>query len=272
VYPQAFQGRQYRARSPENVVKEFAYIAEHFPYVKEIFIEDDTFTIDRKRCREICQMLVDSGNRISWTANARADVDYETLRMMKKAGCRLLCVGVESGNQQVLNSIKKGVTIKGIRRFFKDAKRAGILIHGCFLVGNRGDNKQTLEETLAFAKELTPDTAQFFPLMVYPGTEAYAWAKEQNNVLTDDYSQWVTQEGLHNCVVKMSDLSNADLVAFCDRARKEFYLRPAYILWKLRQIMWHPSEFKRTMKSFKTFVKYLFRGTFSQDRCVGRCA
>jgi radical SAM superfamily enzyme YgiQ (UPF0313 family) len=125
---------------------------------------------------------------------------------MRKAGGRLLCVGVESGNQEVLNSIKKGVSIKGIRRFFRDAKKADILIHGCFLVGNRGDNRQTLEETLSFAKELNPDTAQFFPLMVYPGTEAYKWAKSQNNVLTEDFSQWVTKEGLHNCVVKMSDL------------------------------------------------------------------
>jgi radical SAM superfamily enzyme YgiQ (UPF0313 family) len=268
VYPQTFQGRRYRARSPESVVKEFQYIAQNFPGVKEVFIEDDTFTVDRKRCHTICRMLVASGNRLSWTANARADVDHETLQMMKKAGCRLLCVGVESGNQKVLNSIKKGISLKGIRRFFSDAKKAGVLIHGCFLVGNRGDNSETLEETLRFAKALNPDTAQFFPLMVYPGTEAFKWAKKENNVLTEDYSQWVTKEGLHNCVVKMSDLSNADLVEFCDRARREFYLRPSYVAWKLRQVLAHPSEFKRTVKSFKTFVKFLLRGTFPKSRWV----
>jgi len=261
VYPQTFQGRRYRARSPESVLEEFEYITRTFPFVKEIFIEDDTFTVERNRCREICRRLIQAGIRISWTANSRADVDFETLKLMKQAGCRLLCVGVESGNQQVLNNIKKGMSLKRIRRFFRDAKRAGILVHGCFLVGNRGDNRQTLEETLSFAKELNPDTAQFFPLMVYPGTEAYQWAKKENNVLTEDFSQWVTKEGLHNCVVKMSDLTNADLVAFCDRARREFYLRPGYVVWKLRQVIFHPSEFKRTAKSLKTFVKYLFRGT-----------
>ncbi|MHC4474149.1 MAG: B12-binding domain-containing radical SAM protein [Planctomycetota bacterium] len=266
VYPQTFQGRQYRARSAENVVEEFQYIAETFPFVKEIFIEDDTFTVDRGRCRDICRMLIQTECRMSWTANARADVDYETLRLMKQAGCRLLCVGVESGNQEVLNNIKKGVSLRRIRRFFKDAKRAGILIHGCFLVGNKGDNRMTLEETLQFAKELNPDTAQFFPLMVYPGTEAYRWAKEENLVLTEDFSKWVTEEGLHNSVVNLSGLSNAGLVAFCDRARREFYLRPAYVVWKLRQVLCHPSELKRTAKSLRTFVKFLLRGTFPKSR------
>jgi anaerobic magnesium-protoporphyrin IX monomethyl ester cyclase len=272
VYPQTFQGRRYRARSAGNVVEEFEDMTSTSPYVKEVFIEDDTFTVDRDRCREICRRLIQAGSRISWTANARADVDFETLRLMKQAGCRLLCVGVESGNQQVLNNIKKGMSLKRIRSFFKAAKKAGILVHGCFLVGNKGDNKETLEETLDFAKELNPDTAQFFPLMVYPGTEAYQWAKEENCVLTEDFSKWVTEEGLHNCVVRMSDLSNADLVAFCDRARREFYLRPGYVVWKLRQVLCHPSELKRTAKSLKTFVKFLLRGTFPKPRWAARNA
>jgi anaerobic magnesium-protoporphyrin IX monomethyl ester cyclase len=264
VYPQTFQGRRYRARSAENVVEEFQYIAETFPFVKEIFIEDDTFTVDRGRCREICRRLIEAKNRIDWTANARADVDFETLRLMKEAGCRLLCVGVESGNQEMLNNIKKGVSLNRIKRFFKDAKKAGILLHGCFLVGNRGESRESLQETISFAKELNPDTAQFFPLMVYPGTEAYRLAKEDNLIQTEDFSQWLTEEGLHNCVVRLPGLSSADLVSFCDRARKEFYLRPAYLIFKLKQIFLHPSERRRTIKSLRTFFRYLFRGSFPQ--------
>ena len=267
VYPQVFQGRRYRARSPENVVKEFQYIAEAFPFVKEVFIEDDTFTIDRRRCRTICELLIKSGNKISWTANSRADVDFETLKIMKAAGCRLLCVGVESGNQHVLNNIKKGLSIKRIRKFFRDARKAGILVHGCFLVGNKGDNHETLAQTLGFAKELKPDTAQFFPLMVYPGTEAYQWAKQENLIQSEDFSEWVTEEGLHNCVVGLPGLSSQDLVAFCDTARREFYLRPEYFIFKSRQVLRHPSELKRTAKSMKTFFKYLLRGSDSGCRC-----
>ncbi|UCD87627.1 MAG: radical SAM protein [Desulfobacterales bacterium] len=271
VYPQVFQGRRYRARSAENVVDEFQYIAENFPFVKEVFIEDDTFTVDRRRCRQICEMLIEAKNKISWTANARADVDLETLRMMKAAGCRLLCVGVESGNQSILNNIKKGLSLKRITKFFEDAKKAGVLVHGCFLVGNRGENRRTLEETLDFSKALNPDTAQFFPLMVYPGTEAYNWAKGENLILTEDFSKWVTEEGLHNCVVELPGLSNADLVAFCDRARREFYLRPKYFISKSMQVLRHPSELKRTAKSMKTFFKYLLRGTFPEAESSCAC-
>jgi radical SAM superfamily enzyme YgiQ (UPF0313 family) len=261
VYPQTFQGRRYRSRSADNVFQEFQFITESFPSVKEIILEDDTFTINKKRCREICQKLIESNNKISWAANARADVDYETLRMMKAAGCRLLCVGVESGNQRVLDNIKKGISLHQIRKFFKDAKKAGILIHGCFMVGNRGDTMGTLSETLEFAKELNPDTAQFFPLMVYPGTEAYQWARQENLIQTDDFSHWITEEGLHNCVLHRPDLTSKDLVEFCDRARKEFYLRPTYLIRKLRQSVSHPSEFLRTLRSLKTFGRYLFKDT-----------
>ena len=272
VYPQTFQGRHYRSRSAENVVQEFQYISEIFPNVKEIFIEDDTFTINKSRCREICQRLIEENNRISWTANARADVDLETMDLMSKAGCRLLCVGVESGNQKVLDMIKKGITLEKIRTFFKNAKKAGILTHGCFMVGNKGDNSDTMEETLNFAKELNPDTAQFFPLMVYPGTEAYKWAEEEDRLKTKDFSQWITEEGLHNCVVDLSGLSNSELVAFCDRARREFYLRPSYFLWKSKQVIRHPSELKRTAKSLKTFLKYLIKGTFLDPCSTKRSA
>ncbi|UCG79929.1 MAG: hypothetical protein JSV60_08110, partial [Desulfobacterales bacterium] len=189
----------------------------------------------------------------------------------KAAGCRLLCVGVESGNQNVLITMKKGLSLNRIRRFFKDAKRAGVLLHGCFLVGNRGENRQTLEETLDFAKALNPDTAQFFPLMIYPGTEAYNWAKGENLILTEDFSKWVTEEGLHNSVVERPGLSNADLVSFCDRARREFYLRPKYFISKSRQLLRHPSELKRTAKSMKTFFKYLLRGTFPEAESSCEC-
>ena len=269
VYPQTFQGRRYRARSPKNVVEEFQFITEAFPFVREIFIEDDTFTLDQKRCREICQRLIESRNPIRWTANARADVDLETLQMMKQAGCRLLCVGVESGDQNVLDKMKKGLSLERIRRFFRDAKRAGVLIHGCFMVGNRGESKETLEETLRFAKALNPDTAQFFPLMIYPGTEAYQWAREKNLIVTEDFSQWVTPEGLHHSVVNLSDLSHVELVKFCDRARRSFYLRPTYFAWKLRQVTRDPSELRRTAKSFRTFLRYLVRGTFPAIPCGG---
>ncbi|MBD3314932.1 MAG: radical SAM protein, partial [Chitinivibrionales bacterium] len=167
VVPQTLQGHRYRKRSVDNVAAEFKYINDNFPHAKEIMIEDDTLTADHKRCRRLSERLIEIGaTRIPWSANARADVDYDTMRLMKRAGCRLFCVGFESGDQRILDNIRKGTKLERIREFVRDAKRAGILVHGCFMVGNRGETRQTLETTLRFAKELNPDTAQFYPIMV----------------------------------------------------------------------------------------------------------
>ncbi|MBN1984093.1 MAG: cobalamin-dependent protein [Chitinivibrionales bacterium] len=259
VYPQTLVGHQYRKRSIANIVEEFVYIQNNFPQVKEIMIEDDALTADRKRCRDFSQALIDAkATKIPWSANSRADVDLETMRIMKKANCRLFCVGFESGDQTILDNIKKNITIEKIRQFRKDAARAGILIHGCFMVGNKGETAQSMERTLCFAKELNTDTAQFFPIMVYPGTEAYTYFDEKGWITTKDYRKWLTKDGLHSSVVSNPELTYDVLVAFCNRARREFYLRPRFILAKCIQMFTHPKEAKRLLKAFKTFYRYMF--------------
>lgn len=259
VYPQTIHKGGYRVRSVENVIEEFLYIQLEFPEVKEIFIEDDTITVERGRCLAICEELIKRGSKISWTANSRCDVDFELLKAMKEAGCRLLCVGVESGNQKILDNIRKDLTLDQIRKFFQEAKRAGLMVHACFMAGNPGENLDTLKQTLDFALELSPDTAQFFPLMVYPGTEAYHWAKENGYLETEDYSKWLTPEGLHNCVVSTKELTAKQLVDFCNYARRVFYTRPKYLLKKAVQVLVHPEEFKRNFRSALNLSKYLFK-------------
>lgn len=261
VYPQTLMGRGYRLRSPENVVSELEYIVETFPQAKAIFFEDDTMTINRKRCKELSRLIIERGIKISWTANSRVGLDYETMRIMGEAGCRSLCVGFESGSQGILDNMKKKVKIEEMEVFMGYARRAGILIHGCFMAGLPGETKETLKETLELAKRLNPDTVQFYPVMVYPGTEAYAWYKERDLIITDDFSRWLTPEGLHNTVIKTEGLSPAELVRFCDDARRAFYLRPGYLLYKLGQMIRHPREIRRTAKSARTFLKYLIRGS-----------
>jgi radical SAM superfamily enzyme YgiQ (UPF0313 family) len=267
VYPQVFSGRRLRYRSISNVVDELEYILENFADVKEIMFEDDTLTINKLRCKEFAEEILRRGLRFTWSANSRCDVDLETMQLLKEAGARLLCVGVESGAQAILNSMEKNLKVERIRHFFKDAKKGGILIHGCFLVGNPGETKETMERTLDFAKELCPDTAQFFPIMVYPGTEAYEWAAENGYLKTQNFEEWLTENGLHNCIVSRPGLSAKDLVDFCDRARKEFYLRPHYILRKAFQGIKDPYEFRRLLKGASTFSKYIFRGTFRPKEC-----
>jgi len=260
VLPQTMQGHKYRKRSTESIVQEFLYIRDNFPGVKEIMIEDDTLTADRKRCRELSEALIATGgHRIPWSANSRADVDYETMRLMRKAGCRLFCVGFESGDQTVLDNIQKSITIDKITAFVRDAKRAGILVHGCFMVGNRGETKETLETTLRFAKSLNPDTAQFFPIMVYPGTSDYEYFGEKGWIVSTDFRKWLTPDGLHSSVVSNPDLRYEELVAFCDRARRSFYLRPTYIFAKFKQMIANPGEAKRIIKAALTFFRYLLQ-------------
>jgi len=260
VLPQTMQGHKYRKRSIESIVQEFLFIRDNFPGVREIMIEDDTLTADRKRCRELAEALIATGGHdIPWSANSRADVDYDTMVLMRKAGCRLFCVGYESGEQAILDNIRKSITLEKIAAFTRDAKRAGIMVHGCFMVGNPGETKDTLMKTLRFAKELNPDTAQFYPIMVYPGTTAYEHFGGLGWIVSRDFRKWLTEDGLHSSVVSNPDLRYEELVAFCDRARREFYLRPKYIFAKFKQMIVNPGEAKRIIKAGFTFFKYLLQ-------------
>lgn len=261
VYPQTMMGHRLRLRSVGNVVDEVEYILRNFPDVKSIFFEDDTFPAQKQRCMAICQEIINRGIRISWTANARVDVDEETLAIMKKAGCRCLCVGFESGNQHLLDNIKKNITLEQSHAFVRATRKLGILVHGCFIVGLPGETRATMEKTLEMAKALKPDAVQFYPVMVYPGTEAYAWYQQRGLIATTDFAQWLTPIGLHNTVIRGEQLTAAELVAFCDHARRSFYLRPGYIAYKLWQMLRSPQEIRRTLKSARTFFRYLLGGS-----------
>jgi radical SAM superfamily enzyme YgiQ (UPF0313 family) len=188
------------------------------------------------------------------------------MRIMKKAGCRCLCVGFESGNQGVLDSMRKKITVEGMENFMQNARKAGILIHGCFMVGLPGETRETMIQTLDLAKRLSPDTVQFYPVMIYPGTEAYRWYQERGLIATQDFSQWITPGGLHNTVIRTDELSSEELVRFCDFARRKFYLRPGYFFYKLRQMILNPEEVRRNLKAARTFIRYLVKGSDVADK------
>ena len=260
VYPQTMHGHAFRARSAENVVGEFEYIADNFPDVKEVVIEDDTFTAVKKRVLDICRLLVEKGlnKRLKWLCNARVDLDYETMKAMKEAGCRLIIPGIESGSQQILDNIKKGTKVEQFYSYVTNAKKAGLLIHACYMVGNQGETKETMQQTLKLALKLNTDTAQFFPLIPYPGTEAYDWAKN-NGYIETDYSKYCLLDGTHNTVLNLPGLSSQEMVAFCNMARKKYYLRLSYIFHRLKVGLKNPSDLKRSLKAFGKLRHYLFK-------------
>ena len=260
VIPQTINGHVFRKRSPKDVVDELEFILNNFEDLGEVFFEDDTFTADPKHVRAICELILERKLKITWSCNARADVPLDLLQLMKKAGAREMCVGFESASPEVLKNIRKGVknTDKAIE-FVKNARKANLLVHGCFMVGNPGDTPETLRMTLDYAKKLSPNTAQFYPIMAYPGTEAYKEALESGALQTKDYNQWLDKDGFHRTTIQRGELSSQDLVDFCDKARREFYLRPSYILRQGIMSIKNPRERYRVLRGFKTLVKHLFR-------------
>lgn len=259
MYSQVMFGKRYRKRSARNLFDEVLYIKKNFPEVKEILIDDDNFSVDQENVKDFCRMMINNRVKLKWVVECRVNLKYETMVLMKKAGCKLIVVGYESGSQKILDGMHKGITLEQSKKFNAAAKKAHMKVHGCFMVGNPGETRETMMETLEFAKSLTMDTAQFFPLIVYPGTEAWKWAKENNFITANNYDEWVTAEGLHNCVLKTPELSGQDLVEFCDYARKKFYLRPSYIFMKAGECLTSKDDMVKTVKSFRIFAKYLFK-------------
>jgi radical SAM superfamily enzyme YgiQ (UPF0313 family) len=255
LYPQTMHGKRYRYRTAGNILEEFRYIKKELPEVREVVLEDDTFTADIKRVREFCELLIKDGNRLKWSCNARVNIDLDTMKLMKKAKCRLLIVGFESGSQKVLDGMKKKIKLEDSIKFADTAKSAGLLVHGCFMVGNPGETKETMKQTLEFAERLDCDSAQFYPLYVYPGTEAFSWAKEQGFIQKGiNYKDWVNKAGRHMPVIDLPGLSAKEMLDFCDKAYMKFHLRPAYLLKKLLQLVSSPSEGIRSLRSaFKFF-------------------
>ena len=205
-------------------------------------------------------MLVERGvnKRLRWLCNARVDLDLETMIAMKTAGCRLIIPGIESGSQQILDNIKKGTKVEQFYQYVANAKKAGLLIHACYMVGNQGESKETMRQTLELALKLNTDTAQFFPLIPYPGTEAYEWAKK-NNFIKTDYSEYCLADGTHNTVLNTPELSAQEMVDFCNMARRKYYLRFSYIIHRLRIGFTNPDDLRRSFKAFGKLKHYLFK-------------
>lgn len=259
MYSQVMFGKAYRKRSAKNLFDEVVYIAKNFPQVKEILIDDDNFSVDQKNVQEFCKLMIEHKIKLKWICECRVNLKYETMVLMRKAGCKLVVVGYESGSQKVLDGMHKGITIEQSKKFDAAARKAKMRVHGCFMVGNPGETKETMLETLNFAKGLRMDTAQFFPLIVYPGTEAWTWAKQNDYITAKNYDEWLTPDGLHNCVLSTPEVSSRELVDFCNYARKKFYLRPSYIFMKAGECLTSRDDLVKTVKAFKTFAKYLFR-------------
>lgn len=260
-WPVTLMGKKYRSRSAKNIVDEFEYITKELPEVKEIFIEDDSFTISTKLVRDVCQEIIKRKINIVWSCNSRATLDYETLKLMKDAGCRLLIVGYESGSDEILQAIKKGVNKEQMKKFTAAAKKAGLLVHGDFIIGLPGETKETAEMTLQFIKELKPNILQVAVATPLPGTEFYNYVKENGYITIDDLKDSVDENGYQKCIISYPNFTTEDIEFYVDKALKKYYLSPLFVPVALSNVLRKNGmhEMKSMLKSAETFLKYVSR-------------
>jgi radical SAM superfamily enzyme YgiQ (UPF0313 family) len=205
-----------------------AYMKRIFPQVREFFFDDDTFTANLPRAREIAKKLAPLG--VHWSCNSRANLDYDTIKSFKDNGLRLFLVGYESGNDDILTRIKKGVTMEEMRRFTRDCHRADVVIHGTFILGLPVETPQTIQNTINFAKDLDVFSLQVSLAAPYPGTELYEMAKQNSWFVKKDKTDLVENDGLQQSTLEYPGLSKDKIFEEVDRFYRTYYLRPKPIL------------------------------------------
>lgn len=255
LWPQTVGGHKYRVRSPEHVIEEVKYIQKTMPEVKEIFFDDDTFTDFRPRAQEIARGLGKLG--VTWSCNAKANVPYDTLKVMRDNGLRLLLVGYESGNNQILKNIKKGLRTDIAARFTRDCKRLGIKIHGTFILGLPGETRETIAETIQFAREINPHTIQVSLAAPYPGTRLYNEAIENGWLRENTAANLVNDHGIQLSPISYPHLNHTEIYNSVEQLYRRFYLRPKKIVELVAEMAVHPEMIGRRLREGREFFQFL---------------
>ncbi len=257
LWPQTVGGHRYRVRSADNVIAEVKWIKENMPEVREIMFDDDTFTdsSNMERVHEIARGLGKMG--VTWSCNAKANVPYESLKIMKDNGLRLLLVGYESGDDQILLNIKKGLRTDIARRFTEDCRKLGILIHGTFILGLPGETKETIEKTIAFAKSINPHTIQVSLAAPYPGTTLYKQAVDNGWLQENDAVNLVNSKGVQLAAISYPHLSKEEIFHSMEVFYKRFYFRPSKIWEIVKEMLASWEMMKRRLREGVEFFRFL---------------
>jgi hopanoid biosynthesis associated radical SAM protein HpnJ len=255
LWPQTVGGHRYRVRSPQNVIDEVRWIKENLPQVKEIFFDDDTFTDLGPRAEEIARGLGKLG--VTWSCNAKANVPFETLRVMKENGLRLLLVGYETGSDQILRNIRKGLRTDIARRFTSDCRKLGITIHGTFILGLPGETLQTIRDTIQYAVDINPHTIQVSLAAPYPGTELYSQAIAKGWLIKSEDMNLVNSRGIQLAPISYPDLSAAQIHEAVETFYKRFYFRPRKIAELTAEMMTSWDLTKRRLREGVEFFRFL---------------
>ncbi len=249
LWPQTHSGHRWRLRSSDDVANEVRYALEQFPQMKEVFFDDDTFNYRKERTIELCKKL--KPLNFTWSCTSRVTTDYDTLKAMKEAGCRLLIVGYESGDPQILKNIKKGATVDMAERFTANCKKLGLVVHGDFIIGLPGETRDSIRKTIDFAKKLDTETIQVSIAHPYPGTEFYDYAKK-NDLITIDSMTDDTGHQLPNIIYP--GLDRGELVDWVEKFYGEYFFRPR-VVWRIvRKAIFNGDERRRLTKEAKEYM------------------
>ena len=254
LWPQTVGGHAYRVRSVGHVIDELKWAKQAFPEVREFFFDDDTLTDNLPRVEELAREIGKLG--ITWSCNAKGNVPRSTLKILKDNGLRLFVVGYESGNQQILHNIKKGMLVDVARRFSKDCRELGITIHGTFILGLPGETKETIEETIRFANEVNPHTIQVSLAAPYPGTFLYKQATENGWFATNN-SELVDEFGGQIAPLNYPHLSHTEIFNSVEDFYKRFYFRAPKIAAMVGEMLRSPQMMKRRLREGIEFFDFL---------------
>ncbi len=254
LWPQTIGGHRYRVRSVDHVIEEIRLARRYFPQVKEFFFDDDTFTDNLPRAEAIARELGKLG--VTWSCNAKANVPRATLEVLRDNGLRLLLVGYESGNQQILYNIRKGMRVEVARRFTKDCHELGITIHGTFILGLPGETRETIEETIRFAAEINPHTIQVSLAAPYPGTELYRQAV-QEGWLDTAHAELIDDNGVQIAPLHYPHLSHTEIFESLETFYKRFYFRRQKIAALVAEMLKSPQMMRRRLREGIEFFQFL---------------
>ena len=254
LWPQTVGGHRYRVRSPGHVAEEIRLAKSSFPQVKEFFFDDDTFTDNLPRAEAIAKEMGKLG--VTWSCNAKANVPRSTLKVLRDNGLRLLLVGYESGNQQILHNIKKGMRIEVAKRFTKDCHELGITIHGTFILGLPGESRETIEETIRFATEINPHTIQVSLAAPYPGTFLHRQAVEEG-WLDADHAELLDDHGIQIAPLSYPHLAHREIFDSVETFYRRFYFRAPKIASIVGEMVMSPQMMRRRLREGVEFFQFL---------------
>ncbi len=252
-------GRTYRARTPENVVSEVKRLKSEFD-IREFVILDDNFALKEERALAICDLLLKEDLRLPWRLSNSIAVKNSSSRLfhkLREAGCYQVSIGVESGNQAVLDGINKGIRLAEIENTFRLAREAGLETVAFFMIGNIGENETTMDDTIRFARKLNPDFAQFTIATPYPGTGMYEQVRREGKLLFDDWEA-LASYGAKGAFCH-GELTPELMERKYRQAYSSFYLRPGYALKRLRRTLFAPDGLKNTLKGVRVFCSMIAR-------------